>query len=536
MRRSSIFKSLILSWIILVMANIIQVKQIYADTGYSYDFDAFECYSIVYNSSGNSWYFDNNQDVNVVIMEYSPLSSGNYMYVVYHFSDVSFKGITTSYFYNQGYSCPANPGMGINSTHYTNNGYDFYYRTSYWTKGPEDNYVHLIDGYVANQSTVVTAVSSISNQMIEEAYQYYGVGPSVPAAGVLTFNYYTDFASNQQNTINSLKSNRDTITWDYNTAGSNIDAVDLKVDIRAVPTNYHAATQEDLLSSDWSDLNVGLSYAADLGSYQLNHNGRSVSFTWESVVDSFRISGSYPDWMERVINFWEFGIFELNNSRYWSGWVYQIRLNTWSGDYTGEWQTIYQVSSAPPEGSSQVINYYVNGTGITEPIYQTIQNINNQNNVTNNTWYVDGSPYNITGTEEGGNWLTTLIEIIVGKLSQLLSNIFSFDDQSLTIPDFDSNMQHMIDNTGIFGQSIQAVDQIKLRFDTLQDAEPVFSFPGFSLDEVQLVPAFEVNLNEYVQDMGLEGLHNTELLIMDGIVYISLILFAKSQLERILRQ
>lgn len=311
-------------------------------------------------------------------------------------------------------------------------------------------------GYINSEINVSTnlgsngAGSSYYDQatlekMFKYTGYYYGIEDDTVVQGDLTFNYYTDFASNQQNNADAMKSNRDTIIWDYDATNSNIPATDLKVDIRAVPTKYYAVTEDALNSLTWSDLSIEASYASDLGSYQINWNNRKVSYTWEEVVDGFKFVSNLPSYYDDMVNFWNFNKRYSSDYWYWTGWVYQIRLNTWSGDYTGEWQTIYQISSAPPEGSSETINYYVTGNGLTEPVYQTIQNVNNQNNITNNTWYVNGNPFDVNSDDGDENWLTKILELILdavfGTLRKLVDAITSLLIGSLeAIIDFFTNI------------------------------------------------------------------------------------------------
>lgn len=261
-------------------------------------------------------------------------------------------------------------------------------------------------------------------------YYIYGDGAVDPAPPIsppeITYNYYTDFASNQQNIVNSLKSNRDTITWNYDPTNSNINGLDIRIELRAVPCKYYASTENALDNLSWGDISIESSYIADLGSYHWNQNGSKASFTWEEVIDKFTYYSNLPAWYNDTFNFWNFKKKYFSNYWYWCGWVYQARINTVSGDYTGEWETIYQVSSAPPDSASTVINYYVTGTGVTEPIYQTIQNINNQNNITNNQWYVNGSPFNVDDNTTSNWWeqLLQFIRDIVAEILGFLGGIF----------------------------------------------------------------------------------------------------------------
>lgn len=336
-------------------------------------------------------------------------------------------------------------------------GYMLFYSSSYNNKyvslsGAASSSKFLTNTYTYNNSTYNYALYKNDWLMFDSDIHIDGVNvnsndlsdvfchavgscklPDTPPVqpGDLTFNYYTDFASNSQTTINAMKSNRDTITWDYDFTDSNISALDLKVDIRAIPVNYYSATEQDLKTLSWNNLNMNVSLYADLGSYHINYNMRKVSYTWEEVVDKISYISNLPDIYNNLVNDWNFKIFNLNNYYYWTGWVYQIRLNTDSGDYTGEWQTIYQVSSAPPEDASTTINYYVYGNGMTEPVYQTIQNINNQNNITNNTWYVNGSPYDVDPST-GQSWWEQLIQFITNIVSEILGFLGSIFDSVIT--------------------------------------------------------------------------------------------------------
>lgn len=291
-----------------------------------------------------------------------------------------------------------------------------------WIRLSHGNSQGLSDSVQYMEKSANTSTDSSILNKIAWSVMYGAEEPAPPLqAGELKVNYYTDFASTQQYTIGALKSNKDTIKWEYDSTNSNISLLDLKVDIRAVPNNYYSSTETGLESLGWGDMHLDVSYAADLGSYQINNN--QVSYTWESVVNSFKTHTNLPEWFDNVINFWSNGFYKFYNNQYYAaGWVYQIRLNTWSGDYVGEWQTIYTVPSSPPEGQQTTIEYYVNGTGMTEPVYQNIQNINNQNNITNNTWYVNGSPYGIND-DSGENWFTKLLEILAGLVSDIISAI-----------------------------------------------------------------------------------------------------------------
>ena len=287
-------------------------------------------------------------------------------------------------------------------------------------------------------------------------YYTYGEGSqSARTFGDLNnLGFYTKFTNSQQSNISQMALNKDVITWDkyQDTAGNDLNDINLRVDIQAATIDYEANTKSDLLNQTINDMVTGawsdlITISPNVGTYET---------TWQNVASALWGTNNI------TINFWNslFNVFDSAQGVFYkNGWIYRIRLRTQDNSYVGDWQIIYNVTSAPPSDSDKVYtNYYIYNYTVPDPeTYQIIQNINNINNTENN-WYQNDTPFN---PDQNNNtdmsWIAKLIEAIIslfeniaklagdildflGGLIHDLLGLFTFDN--FDIPDFEEQQQN----------------------------------------------------------------------------------------------
>ena len=301
-----------------------------------------------------------------------------------------------------------------------------YYNASdgfrYWYYKYNSN-VNFLNNYYAEYGYE----ENISNQSdgYNAWYYTFGDGSAQPVSfgDLLNVGFYTKFVNSQQSNVSQMALNTDVITWDnyQDSNGNDLNDINLRVDIQAATVDFEANTKSDLLNQTINDMVTGS--WSDL--ITISPNVGEYSFTWDTVAKAlFGTNNVTVNWWNNLFNVYDSarGVF------FKKGWIYRIRLRTYDDSYVGNWQIIYNVTSAPPSDSEKVYtNYYVYNYTVPDPdTYDVLQNINNINNTENN-WYFNGDPFNPFVDTDNGGWLSKLLETIISLVDKILgffSNIF----------------------------------------------------------------------------------------------------------------
>lgn len=392
-----VFISLI---IVALIFNVLPFK-LFADTPYF----SFNDDNIYYLNNTTDYYFQRyagSVEIRTVGIGYSSSNFSAYFVVK------STSGVKVKIYARNGFSTPE-----LNNYYDAPDGFRYYYLKYNYNS-------QWISNYYATYGFQPHITGNTDSQ---DAYYYtFGDGAIEPLTydDLQDVGFYTKFTNSQQSNTSQMALNKDVITWDnyQDTNGNDLNDVNLRVDIQAASINYEANSKSDLLNQtindmltgDWSDL---ITISPNVGEY---------SFTWETVARALFGSNYAANWWNNLFNVFDSaeGIF------YKKGWIYRIRLRTADNSYIGNWQIIYNITSAPPSDSEKVYNnYYVyNYTIPDEETYRIINNINTINNTTNN-WYQNDVPFN---PDSGSNWWEKLLEFISEVLSKILDFFSSIFD------------------------------------------------------------------------------------------------------------
>ncbi len=430
---------------------------------------------------------------------------------------------------------------------YNLNGVTIYYCN--WLGGFNINNHEFYD-YPIN-TTLVPLPSGINantfGQIPYNAYYYtFGEGAEEPApvinwGDLKDVGFHTKFTNSQQSNISQMRLNRDVIAWNQyqDTNGNDLNDINLRVDIQCAVVDYEASLQVDLLNQTIADMNISnwtelVSISPNVGKYEIS---------WEEVAQTLWGTNNVGN------DFWTSlmtGFSSAQGYYYKNGWIYRIRLRTYDNSYVSQWQTIYNVTSAPPSDSDKVYtNYYIYNYQVpNEETYQVLQTINQYNNTENN-WYINDQPF---GPEENNDidmsWLGKLIEAIITLANSILSflgnlihdllSLFTFD--SFSLPDWDLNVQNTIDNTGMFGEAVEFTSDLQETITGVEYVQPVLYYPGFELMGVELISELTINLNDYVASEDLADLKATAYLVTDGFIYLSLLLLIKNKIMGVFKK
>ncbi len=381
------------------------------------------------------------------------------------------------------------------------------------------------------QYITVPIMNVVSGLTFEQSAIYYTYGdgavdpaPPAPVFGNLAdVGYNTRIAGSGQSAINNL----DTVSWNPETDTSGNDISYMSVSVRVVPGKYSASSRQNLYEKLYTDFILN-----DLGATVLDTVPVSIgsfSVTWEDVIDVLALPFAT---VASVID--QDGTFIKN------GWIYQVRLE--GDNYTGEWQTVFTATSSGVENDLTIIQ----STTINQTLVNTITEINQLNNTSNN-WYINETTINMseyTEPSEGDKpWWAYLLEAIVSLISKIadwIASIFSaiadlagdiidgilglFTFDSFSVPDFSTHQQNIHDNSGIFGESIDILQTMNQTISNADSsAEPVLYYPGIDLEGVEFIPEITINLNDYVEDLGLTQWHNLAYTCTDILIWTSLI-------------
>ena len=412
-------------------------------------------------------------------------------------------------------ACPGASTLTSNSTVY--NGVTYYYVTQNWNmvrKG-EMYFYSNINPYIAGVDLGI--------------YYTYGSGavapePPAPEFGQLSnVGYNTKIAGSGQAAINNV----DTVSWNPDTDTAGNDISEMSVSVRVVPGKYSASSRQSLAEKLYSDFVLNTLDATVLDTVTASSGYFSV--TWSDVIDKLAIPFAT---ISSLVD--QDGTFIKN------GWIYQVRLEGYG--YEGEWQTVYTATSSGVQNDLTIIQ----STTINQTLVNTITEINQLNNTSNN-WYINETTINMSDynkpSEGDKPWWAYLLEAIVSLINKLIEGIssivgaianlvgdiidgilglFTFD--SFSVPDFSTHQQNIHDNSGIFGESIDILQTINQTISNADStAEPILYYPGIDLEGVEFIPEITINLNNYVDDLGLTQWHNLAYTCTDIFIWTTLI-------------
>lgn len=478
---------------------------IYAESA-TYAILSAGCYT--YWDISNPYKFSVSTDARYVIL--APSSSTRIMYIV---SDSSFM-----YWTGRGDNCAANT-----YTPYHIN--DYYLTTinlSGLTFGPE----YGIPTITATNDTT-TAI-----------YYTYGAGAVDPEPEIepidygdlLDVRFNTSIAGSGAASV----SNIDHITWNPDSdSNGNVFDDTARVQIKAIAGNYQSNSRNGLLGLGATSFDYNNGAEHMLAEYPAQRGKYDV--TWSHVMDQLN-AGSWSDFL---------GIRKSDDVWLKSGWIYQIRLVV--GDYESAWKTIYNSTSAGVQNALNVEN----SVELNYSLVNTIVEINEMNESTYESWMINNTIINMENSDDQQQtdkpWWAYLLEAIVGLISGVLDflgnligdligaivDLFTFDSFDLdVILNFG---QEQRESNNIIGQSLNFFDNVVEAAQDMRQSDLIISYPGITLFNVELLPAADYNLNQYVSDLGLTDFHNLAYLVTDGTIAICLISLVYRKIMGILR-
>lgn len=448
-------------------------------TYYSIPTSEYDCYPYVIRDRSSS---NNPNALTAYVIKFDSYQSEIRMariydtsskYIYYYFvSENPFHSYRTSISADNGiYSCTVGNTSGSNGT--LRNGY----------------YVIEVNpyAYTISQANTVNWISDAplieNNTHSWDLGIYYTFGEGASGGGpdygdLVDLRFYTNFVNSQQNEYNSnlMRLNKDTIEWDRfeDSNGNPLNVPELFVEIQAYMFEYNALTKSDLLENTILDgVYVGTPYTLYKGSA---HVGKK-EFTWGEVVQGFTDQTHMYQFFDRMFpNYYE-------NQWMKIGWVYRIRLITQDESYVGDWQIIYNTTSAPPSDSETIYNYYYyyGGQGIDPGVVNSIQNIQyinqDSNNVTSN-YYVNG----VEIPTSGSNWLETLLKFISDTIGKILDFLGSLFDGFIDL------LLGLFDGFDPVGSFFNWWESLKDQFNGIDLTLPEYNLPDEDISELYNLP------------------------------------------------
>lgn len=329
------------------------------------------------------------------------------------------------------------------------------------------------------------------------------------------------FATNIAGNGDASGQNLDKIEWNRLQDSNGNDLPEgSTVTIRAVPGQYTGTSKENLLTKLYTDFVIDTAHATDLATVSAFAGWYET--TWQSVVSHFA---------------WPFAtvLSCLQGESYWykNGWIYQIRLNI--DDYHSEWQTIYNITSSGVENSETIIN----STSITA-ISQSVNNINNINQTTNNNYvsnnsdttnnyyYYDSqinpdySGNDVSGLFPSISEILNAIRNLPHTIGELLHNLFDdLFEIDWEYDDFEQQKQYVIENSGAFGQCIGHLDDLKTSIMSYNTASGValIQWGDIVIDETVIIPAGVFNLGSIVAEDPMRSFYTLYQSLFSGYLY-----------------
>lgn len=378
-------------------------------------------------------------------------------------------------------------------------------------------------------------INNATKRKEQAVYYTFGEGAVEPVEPVLwgdllDVKFNTSIAGSGSAATNNI----DQITWDpVQDSNGNALTSEQRVEIKAIAGNYTASSRNGLfgLGATDFDYNSGVEHligdvAANRGEFHIEWSEVIQQLNDGSISDFLNIRKSDDVWLK-------------------SGWIYQYRFV--ADDYTGEWHTIYNGTSAGVQNSINIEQ----STQINTNLINTIVEINTLNNSEYQNWTINNTVINMENSDGQETtdkpWWAYLLEAIVslidgvlnflgnliGDLISAIIDLFTFDSFDLdVIVEFGTEQR---ESNNIVGQSINFFDNVVQSAQSMRESDVIISYPGITLFDVELLPAANYNLNDYVDDLGLTDFHNLAYLVTDGSIAICLISLVYRKIMGILR-
>ena len=368
-----------------------------------------------------------NECVNAI--EYNTQYNHYYVHVISDSDDVRFTIEYDSTSGNYGFLWPVSPTSGhhykivsdTNSACTLSNPTDSFYDTQisgvkwYYKQVSFGNrQATYSNGIVVPDLTISGTADAVSYTWGNNAV---GPTPVINYGDLKDLGFQTYFTNTQQSSLLASRNNKDVITWDgyEDTNGNQINTLDYMVDIQAYQTEYSANTKSDLLNLT---INSYTTIGEPVTLVSMGPNYGRYEITWGEVAQRLVGTNMISEFFNNFIPHYYEGLYYTN------GWLYRIRLRTQDNSYVGDWQIIYQITSAPPSDSSTIMQYYYQDYqyGYDNRVINTINNMNTYNN-TNNQYFINELPIDTDTNSNGSSWWDALLRLIE-KLIDALTDIF----------------------------------------------------------------------------------------------------------------
>lgn len=249
--------------------------------------------------------------------------------------------------------------------------------------------------------------------------EVYDVPPPVNY-GDLKINFYTKYAGSGGSDDLTWRENEDVVQWSLlDTNGFNIADYGL-IELRAVPGSYVASSYASLINQGINDFILENFSELTQRTYILNPYDQEYKRKWGNIVDNYLTD----------IPLFNLYAYSANNSWYKNGWVWQARIVDFEDPSVPitEWQTIYNSTSYSGDDS-------LNNPSLNPDAYDTFQEINNVNNITNNYWYINNAPVGVDNNipTSDGTWIEKLIESIANLIGTIVESVTKIIDAILGI-------------------------------------------------------------------------------------------------------
>lgn len=244
--------------------------------------------------------------------------------------------------------------------------------------------------------------------------QYAVPYPDSVSYGELRIGFSTDIAYSGGNQ-DAWRLNKDTIYFDrYDTLGN--DLFGNLIELQAIPFSVYDQSKQNLLSKTVNDYVFDTVKVGHLGYWSPGQD--YIDFTWEYITNRFA-----PTWWSTYGDNYSLVGWFLNEKWYRVGWAYRARLVDEDNNELIPWQWVYNGTSIDTQDSVNIIN----NNGLTPELVNSINNINNYNNTTNNNTYNNQTiNYYSSDQESDGSWIETLLESILGTIADLVGKILDF--------------------------------------------------------------------------------------------------------------
>lgn len=346
--------------------------------------------------------------------------NNNFRY--YLWSDKNFKYYIRT---DESYSC--NISASMNSSSYNGKYYEYDGGISNWNSDTLSNitYENVIE------------LDHLPNyiEAYEYAYGQYAEDPTTPInyGQIDNLKYYSNLLTSNP------AGNVDTIYWNgYQDTNGN-DITGLKIEIKAESGYFTAQDRPSLLQETFA--NWIRDNKPSVTIYKGTTLQEKVAVEWQTVANKFKQN------TETLGQFF-WSIFAKEGWYYQYGWRYYARLLDENEDPISEWQELIQATSYTPQATETLTD----DEPLTPDDVDTINDINNQNNTTNN-WYVNNTVIN--NNEYNNTYQQNIIENIYnilqgtpdGNNQQLATDTQNTVDNAIdTENDYTNQLQNQLNN------------------------------------------------------------------------------------------